>query len=221
MTNRRRWTLLAVVGVVAPLCAGCVTLLPKAAPEPLYRFGGGDASAPSPVPAVGRGQGLLGIVVTLPAASRGDALLAVTGRSAAYISGGRWVSPASDLFREAAARALAAHGAAGPGGGVLTLAVTRFEADYDHGTDDAPTVRIEAALRLSDGVRPPRSLGVVEGEAPAAANRIGAIVSAYDTALDAVLAGAAAALDRDAQSTTRDRPDQRDQAISGLPVSPR
>ena len=220
MTDRRGWTVLALLGVVAPLCAGCVTLLPKAAPEPRYRFGG-DASAPPPAATASGRDGLLGIVVTLPAASRGDALLAMSGQSAAYISGGRWISPASDLFREAAVRALAGHGAPGRAGGVLTLAVTRFEADYDHGTGAAPTVRIEAVLRLSDGVRAPRSLGVVHGEGPAAANRIGAIVGAYDTALDAVLAGAAAALDRDAQSTTRDRPDQRDQAISGLPVSPR
>ena len=219
MTDRRGWIVLALLAAAAPLCAGCVTLLPKAAAEPLYRFGG-DASAPPPTAAPGR-DGLLGIVVTLPAAARGDSLLAVSGRSAAYISGGRWVSPASDLFREAAVRALAGRGTAGPGGGVLTLAVTRFEADYDHGTDAPPTVRIEAALRLSDGVRPPRSLGVVAGEGPAAANRIGAIVGAYDTALDAVLAGAAVALDREAQSTIRDRPDQRDQAISGLPVRPR
>jgi cholesterol transport system auxiliary component len=222
MTRPRAWTVIAVIGLAVPLCLGCVTLLPKKVPEGLYRFGGdvrprpGTRAGPGGDPAA-----TLGITVTLPVAAQGDTLLALSGNRAAYISGGRWVAPATDLFREAAVRALTGQAPIGHGPARLTLTVTRFEADYDQGLDAAPTVRIDAVLLLTGGHQGTRSLGTVQGESRAGENRIGEIVVAYDTALDQVLTATAAAVDREAQSPEDARPDQRDQAISGLPVRPR
>jgi cholesterol transport system auxiliary component len=218
MTDRRPWTAGTVAALAAMASTGCVSLLPKTAPEPLYRFGGDVRSLPggAVTPA-----SPLRITVTLPVAAQGDALLALTGRRAAYISGGRWVAPATDLFREAAERALGTHGPAGPGTARLTLSVTRFETDYDAGPDAPPVVRIDGTLLLAEDGRGPRVLTPVHGEARAGENRISTIVGAYDAALDQVLAATASALDRDAQFPARVRPVQRDQAISGLPVRPR
>jgi cholesterol transport system auxiliary component len=222
MTDRSLWTVVTVIGLAVPLCFGCVTLLPKKVPEALYRFGG-DIQPPAGTPAgtAGGRAATLGITVTLPVAAQGDTLLALSGSRAAYISGGRWVVPAADLFREAAVRALAGRGPVGHGPARLTLTVTRFETEYDRGLDAPPTVRIDAVLLWAGGRRDARTLGAVRGEARAAENRIGAIVVAYDTALEQVLTATAAAVDREAQSADDDRPDQRDQANSGLPVRPR
>jgi cholesterol transport system auxiliary component len=160
--------------LVATLLSGCVTLLPKHAPARLYRFGGeGAGSTP------GSGSALS---VTFPAAAQGDGILTLTGQRAAYIADARWVSPAVLLFRETAQRLLPDL-STGPGPrGRLVIHVTRFEADYDQPQGSAPMVRVEAQVALEDGLGGVRRLGLVKAQSPAADNRVGAIVAAFDLA---------------------------------------
>jgi len=207
MTRHSNLVRAALLALAAPLISGCVTLLPKQAAIALYRFGGDSQSITAEMS--GRNVGVMSgagagprVEVSLPVASQGDSILTLTGERAAYVSGGRWVSPATDLFREAAVRSLAGRGA-GPAPGVLTLTVTRFEADYDEGAGVPPIVRVDAVVTLSGGGRGARSLGTVHGEQRSAQNRIGEIVRAYDAAVDRVLLATAAAIDADAQTPSR------------------
>jgi cholesterol transport system auxiliary component len=98
------------------------------------------------------------------------------------------------LFDEALGRAfdaspvrLIARGQQGRFAYALRIDVRTFETHYDAGPKDAPTVvvRVHAALTKSDQ----SGVGEQEFEArvPAADNRVGAIVRAYDKAVDDVL----------------------------------
>ena len=92
--------------LVAPLAAGCVTLLPKNRPAQLYRFEAAAPQSPTgPAPIT-----LTIDRVVLPAASEGDGILTVRGDVAAYVEGARWLSPAALLFREAVIQGLMALG---------------------------------------------------------------------------------------------------------------
>ena len=79
---------LAAAALAAVGLAGCVSLLPKAQPVQLYRFGEPEAAAapsaaaPSTV-VVAKGG------TTFEAAASTDRILAFTGQSAAYLSGAR------------------------------------------------------------------------------------------------------------------------------------
>ena len=178
--------------------AGCITLLPKATPSQLYRFGGAPlpAAGPASIP-VGTRPGLLLEGVTFPRASTSDGILTVTGDEAAYISGARWVSPAVLLFTEAVQRAydaraqglrLSVRGALGRTQGSVRVAVRDFQAEYRQGQAAAPTivVTLHARLTRSDGqVVDERDFQAVQ---PAADNRVAAIVPAFDAATGQALA---------------------------------
>jgi cholesterol transport system auxiliary component len=173
---------------------GCITLLPKANPVQLYRFG----AQVQPAPAAGqarftvRDDGL-----TFDRAADNDQILTVSGDTLGYLSPGRWADPASVMFDGAVHRGFdlaggAAHmlGDADPGKAdlLLSMDVSRFEARYDNGLNSAPTVvvRLQATLTRQD------TLSVVgeqsfEATAPASDNRIGPIVDAYDQATTKVV----------------------------------
>jgi cholesterol transport system auxiliary component len=189
---------LAAVAASA-LLAGCVSLVPKAEPAQLYTLGAageGGAAADTVPSGPSRVSLSLGRVEFAPAAA-GDRLLTVDGNQAAYISGARWVSPAEELFRQSLMRAyggqaqkvrLVDRRAAGVASLLLDLRVDSFETRYDHGSNAAPLVVVEVSARM---VRYPDRAVVSErsfrSEQRAKANRVGAIVPAYDAALDAVL----------------------------------
>ena len=192
--------------------AGCVSVLPKAAPVQLYRFGA-DAAGPPPAGATAaNAPGLVLSGVTLPRASAGDGLLTVTGDEAAYIAGARWVSPAAVLMEEAAERAFSARAGrvrllrrnelAGASG-FLTLDVHDFEARYPSSSGApgaAPVVRVvvHAVIARRDGAFAAERTFAVDQ--PADANRLSAIVPAYDAAVRAVLGQVAAWADTAAQA---------------------
>ena len=191
------------VRALAPLVAvcltlgGCISLLPKTKPSQLYSFGvPAPASAPA-TPAAGRlTVRLAPIGFPIPAAS--DRILTTDGAEAAYVSGGRWLTSAANLFeaaviqtfdtRSSAAR-LVARGELAPAAFVLKLDVRRFEARYEQGASAAPTVQVEVYAALdspSDATRD-RDRIFVE-RIPAADNRLGPIVAAYDQAVGKVCA---------------------------------
>jgi len=186
-------------GVLAALALGgglaaCVTVFPKSKPAQLYSFG----ETPPAAPASPGGAPV--VVMRIPTvfadAAGGDRMLTVSGHEAAYIADARWVSPAADLFDEAEAQAFGVNGPVrlvrrGDQAGAsltLRLEVQRFEARYVHGRQGAPTVVVTVTGQLA---RPAdrRILAVqaFTAEKPAAENRVGAIVEAYDAAVSDVL----------------------------------
>lgn len=182
---------MAAAAVASVALSGCAVL---ATPDPvqLYRFGGSPAFAAAPEPAAG---GCAPVSVSLRRvdfsnASGGDRLLAVTGAETAYIKGARWVSPASTLFEEALRNAFVDGAAcvrlgAGPftrSSLVLGVDVRRFEAVYP-AAGAAPQVHIVVMLRLvTPGDREVVAEERVVVVADAEANRVAAIVGAFDRA---------------------------------------
>lgn len=174
-------------GVLA--LAGCALL---SSPDPVqtYRFGG-----PASASAATEGQAGLREVnlrrVQFPEAVEGDKILGVTGTETAYIAGARWVSPASDLYMESLENAFAAQATRvrliGPrelirGERSLDIDMRAFEARYD-APGATPTVVITARARLL--ALPDRTVAAERTftvQQPAAANRVSAIVEAFDAA---------------------------------------
>jgi len=186
---------LAAICACAAALAGCISLLPKSKPAQLYRFGPPAAAAQSAASPSPRAVAVFRTNGTFQGESADDRMLAVTGGKAAYVAQSRWVAPASVLFDEAVSEAfdaspirLIARGQQGRFAYALRLDVRNFEARYDGGPDAAPTVvvRVHAALNKADQTVVGEQ--IFEARAPAADNRVGAIVAAYDQALGEVLA---------------------------------
>lgn len=171
--------------LVAPL-GGCVTLFPKEKPASLYRFGE-DVPATA---ATGPGFAVRLMGVSFDPAAAGDQIMTVSGDEVAYVSDGRWVSPASTMFAAAVRKGfvggsarLLEPGEAGQAALVMRLAVTRFEAHYDHGAAAAPTVEVSVRATLTRAA----DQSFVDSKEfdvsmPAADNRLGPITDAFDKA---------------------------------------
>ncbi|QDH74922.1 hypothetical protein FKQ52_04985 [Brevundimonas sp. M20] len=124
-------------------------------------------------------------------AVRGDRILGVTGTEAAYIKGARWVSSADVLFSDALESAFAAQAErvrlVGPreltrSGQALDIDVRTFEARYAS-PGAAPVATIITRVRLLNAEdRSVTAEQVFLVEKPAAENRVGAIISAFDEA---------------------------------------
>jgi ABC-type uncharacterized transport system, auxiliary component len=184
----------ATVGVVALTLSGCISLLPKSKPAQLYRFGQpAAAAAPGPL------QGTVGVFQAngvFPGEASGDRILTITGGKAAYIAQSRWVAPAGVLFNEAVTAAfdadpgrvrLISRGQQARSDYALRLDVRNFEARYDAGPHNAPTVvvRVRAVMTKADLSKTAEH--VFEAKAQASDNRVGEIVTAYDKAVADVL----------------------------------
>lgn len=180
---------LAFVAAGALAVAGCA-LLSSPPPVQTYRFGG-------PAAASAASEGVAGLTqvnlrrVQFPEAVEGDRLLGVTGTETAYIAEARWVSPASDLYMESLENAFAAQATRvrliGPrelirGERSLDIDMRAFEARYE-APGAVPTVVVTARARLlalpDRTVTAERTFTVQQ---PASANRISAIVEAFDIA---------------------------------------
>ena len=207
MSRARRLAALsaAVLSAAAGL-TGCVSLLPKQAPAQLYRFEAG--AAPSPPGSDGAARALLvAPPVVVASAVSGDRMLAVTGHEAAFIGGARWVSPAAVLWDETVRNAFAARATrvrlltrnelAG-GRGFLRVDVPQFEVRYPApGATPSVRVTLHALLDHRDGAF--SSEHTFTADAPAAADRVSAIVDAYDAAVEQVTAGLIAWADAHAE----------------------
>jgi cholesterol transport system auxiliary component len=178
-----------IAATVALMALSACALLSTPDPVQTYRFGAGvaatsAAATASPVQVTLRR-------VEFPEAVEGDKLLGVTGTEAAYIAGARWVSPAADLYMESIENAFAAQATRvrliGPreltrGQRSLDIDIRSFEARYD-APGLAPTIVVTARARLL--ALPERTVAaeqVFTVEQPATANRVSAIVEAFDTA---------------------------------------
>ncbi|HZZ32987.1 MAG TPA: ABC-type transport auxiliary lipoprotein family protein [Phenylobacterium sp.] len=186
----RRILALAGLGACALALAGCISLLPKTTISQMYRFGSAPTAAPGPQ------TGTVSVFRTngeFQEEAADDRILTVTGGKAAYIAAARWVAPAQVLFDQAVFNAfdaspvrLIARGQQGRAAYALRIDVRSFEANYD-ARGDAPTivVRVHAALTKADQ----SNVGEQEFEAraPATDNRVGAIVTAFDKAVNDVI----------------------------------
>jgi cholesterol transport system auxiliary component len=186
---------LAVLGACAAALSGCISLLPKSKPAQLYRFGPVPATGAPAVSAKPGGVAIFRTNGSFPNEAADDRILTVDGGKMAYIAQSRWVAPAPVLFDEAVGQAydaspvrLVVRGQQGRYAYALRLDVRNFEARYPAGPDSTPTVvvRVHAALSRAD-----QSIAgeqIFESSVPASANRVGAIVGAYDQAVKDVLA---------------------------------
>jgi cholesterol transport system auxiliary component len=184
---------LALLGVCALALSSCISLLPKTKPAALYRFGpepSASALGASHVNSVGVSK----TNGKFAEEAANDRILTVSGGKAAYIAESRWVAPAEVLFDQAIGQAvdsssvrLIARGQQGRSSYALRLDVRNFETRYDSGSKAAPVivVRVHAALTKADL----SNVGEQDFDVrvPAADNRVGDIVSAYNTAVASVL----------------------------------
>ena len=180
---------LAAATAAAVVLSGCALL---STPDPVqtYRFGG-----PAAAVSATEGRADLSEVnlrrVQFPEAVEGDRILGVTGTETAYIAGARWVSPAADLYMESLENAFAAQAdrvrLIGSrelirGEQSLDIDIRAFEARYP-APGVAPTVVVTARARLL--ALPERTVAAERTftvQQPAAANRVSAIVEAFDAA---------------------------------------
>lgn len=179
-----------VTAVAAVAVLGGCSLLSTPDPVQLYRFGNlpsGASEQATPASAVQ-------VAMRRPEfaqAVREDRILGVTGTEAAYIKGARWVSSADILFSDSLESAFASQATRvrliGPreltrASQALDIDVRTFEARYPY-AGAAPTATIVARVRLLNAQeRSVTAERVFTVEQPAGENRVGAIVSAFDTA---------------------------------------
>ena len=183
---------LAPLVLVAVTLSGCISLFPKTKPSQLYSFvSAAPAAAPATAPSGRFAVRLAPITFTVSAAA--DRILTITGDQAAYVSGGRWVTAAANLFESAVvqtfdarggAARLVARGELAATTYVLKLDVRRFETRYDQGAGAPPTVLVEVYAALDDpaDATHDRERLFVE-RVPAGDNRLGPIVAAYERAV--------------------------------------
>lgn len=186
----RALTRTAVAAAAVAALGGCALL---SSPEPvnLYRFG----AAPDGEAGVsGTPAGQVQVAMRRPEfvqAARDDRILGVTGTDAAYIAGARWVASADVLFSDALEDAFAAEARRvrliGPreltrSNQTLDVDVRTFEARYP-APGASPTITVVARVRLLDSEeRTVAAERIFAVEQPAAANRVSAIVDAFDAA---------------------------------------
>lgn len=199
MTARSKTATWALPLVCASALAlsGCVSLLPKAKPANLYRFGQTPPAAGAPAGAVTGNVVVFRAIGSFQRESAGDRLLTITGAKAAYVAQTRWVAPAVTLFDEALLTAfdrdngpvrLLSRGEAGKAAYALRIDVRNFETHYDQGADAAPLVVVRTRVTLT--TNDDRTLVAeqyLESQVRAGDNRVSAIVAAYDQAVTEVM----------------------------------
>ncbi|MGV8929024.1 MAG: ABC-type transport auxiliary lipoprotein family protein [Brevundimonas sp.] len=179
-----------IVATMALTALSACALLSTPDPVQTYRFGGGTASS-AVESTVTRPVQVILRRVEFPEAVEGDKLLGVTGTETAYIAGVRWISPATDLYQESLENTFANQASRvrlvgtrelTRGERSLDIDVRAFEARYD-APGVAPTIVLTARARLL--TLPERTVAaerIFTIEQPASANRVSAIVEAFDTA---------------------------------------
>jgi cholesterol transport system auxiliary component len=189
---------IAAASLLAISLSGCISLLPKAKPSQLYRFGVPVTAAPLPPRPDAIGVFRAGGAFQTEAA--GDRILTVTGERIAYLAETRWAAPAAVLFDEAVAQAfdaapgrvrLVARGEPSRADLALRLDVRNFETRYGEGQDPVVVIRIRAVLTRPQG-QAAVAEQMFEARIPAGRNRVSAIVAAYNQGLDKVLGEIAA-----------------------------
>jgi len=179
-----------LVAASAFALSGCISLLPEAEPNALYRLSNhvpaeGIVDHDAPVVRIAR--------PVAPRALASDRVALDTGEGRlAYMAGVNWVSAAPVLVQELVIdtfdRRSSALVAARPDDGVasswdLRLEIRRFEAVYDQGDNAAPRIDVSIRARLIDtGNREVSSVRTFEASQRADANRQPRIIDAFSRA---------------------------------------
>ena len=179
-----------IAATLAAMALSACALLATPEPVQTYRFGEAAPAASAALSVASPTEVTLRRV-EFPQAVEGDRLLGVTGTETAYIAGARWVSPAADLYMASIENAFTAQATRvrliGPRELIrarrsLDIDVRSFEARYE-APGRAPTIVVTARARLL--ALPDRTVvaeQVFTIEQPATANRVSAIVEAFDIA---------------------------------------
>lgn len=196
----------ALTATLAVAAGGCA-LLKSPPPVQTYRFGEAGGAAAGPASTAEPVQVLLRRI-EFPQASEGDKILGVNGAETAYIKGARWISDARDLYTASLEGAFAAQSSRvrligprelTPATKALALDVRAFEARYAE-AGGAPEVVITIRARVltmpDRRVSAEQTFSVTQ---PATANRVGAIVEAFDIATRDINAQMVAWMDRNAE----------------------
>jgi cholesterol transport system auxiliary component len=194
-TPRLAMTMTAIAFCATPL-GGCITVFPKAPQASLYRF------EPDPAPKTGQARPADFTTVALGEQSfrseeAGDRLAVIEGGQLSYVADARWAAPAEVLFidavletfdAQAGATRLVRRGGLAASPYLLGLQVDRFEAVRPAADGAPPTVVVRfRALLIRTKDRALIGDRTFESSAPAKANRLSAIVPAYDAALSTTL----------------------------------
>lgn len=212
--SRQRQARRSLPWLMLPLLTACFSgFNSNQLPQQTYVLKLGDAvsaaAAPSGAPAVTQGTSDpvdTSLEVLLPSADAGLSGEGIAvlhgGERLDYYSGARWAAPAPALLQALVIEALRRDGRfalvepdTGPfeAAYLLSLELTHFEADYE--ASGPPTVRVEliCALGRRSGRHVLESF-TVAGTATAGADRMQAVVGAFEEATNAALAQLAARL---------------------------
>lgn len=189
--RRRPLPLFGAAALLAASLGACVSLLPVNKPAALYTFGLAAGAATPPSQAA---RGVILEPVSFPREAMNDGILTIEGPEVSYLANARWSASAPVLFRQALGRAFDAtasarllnRGEQGRAVALLEVEVVRFEADYT-APKSPPTAHVTLRVSLSRIDGTPIDTTVVDVETPAAENRVGAIVAAYDSTADKAL----------------------------------
>ena len=202
--NARRLAIPLAASALAVALCGCVSLLPKTKPDQLYSLRPLDAA---PAASAARAPGAIGVLlvdVNFPRAALGDGILTTTGSQNAYLAQSRWVAPASVLFREAVEQAfdasqrtrLMARGEIAGSALLLRLEVRDFQALYPGGPGSIPVVVVSMGARLTTPQGETVADTRFDVRKPAADNRVGPIVAAFNGAVGEATKGLVAWTDQ-------------------------
>jgi cholesterol transport system auxiliary component len=190
--------LAVLLALVALPLTGCTSLFhSNATPEQVYYLRAAPAAGATAAPASPAVSLRVGHPMTAPGLESPHILLVEADHRMNFYTGSRWPAPVADLIEAFAVQSLRASGAWSsvedstspfPSNYLLQISVRRFEADYTGG-GAAPTVYV--VLDCIFGRREGREVlatFVASGNAPAAANRMSAVVEAFDQATAAAFA---------------------------------
>lgn len=213
MSRRALMLRQATLGVSLCALAACGSYFTSEAPvaqtyvlrAPITDQPASEASAARPVAAGPAVRDSIAVRISRPAAAPGletdRILLTRDGRELDFYAAGRWAAPIPDMLGSLAIETLRGRAGIGtvygegtpfPSDYVLHIVVRRFDADYgdaDYGdAQGAPAASV--VLDCTLGRRLDRAViatFVIEARQPADANRLGAVVRAYEAAAHAAL----------------------------------
>jgi cholesterol transport system auxiliary component len=188
---------LALLGTA--LLGGCAGLHSSARPDQTYYLQPQPAAAASATPALAASL-RIGRPAAAPGLDSAHIMLVEADHRMDFYAGSRWPGPAPEVIESLAVATLRSSGAWSavedssspfPADYLLGLVVRRFEADYG-AAGAAPVVQV--ALDCTLGRHAGREViatFTASASAPAAANRLGDVVVAFEQATDAALASLA------------------------------
>jgi cholesterol transport system auxiliary component len=176
--------------------AGCSGLFhSNARPEQVYFLRDTPAqTAPDPAPV--KASLRLSHPTTAPGLESSQIMLVQSDRRMSFYLASRWAAPTSNMIETLAVEKLRGSGlwqyvgdsaSSFPADYVLQVTVRRFEADYTGG-GAAPDVHVllDCMLGRREGREVIASF-LAQGESPAAANKLSAVVAAFETAANTAL----------------------------------